>query len=120
MAGESFRQLLAKSIDTRGRAYLISVPDTPSGGVTKVPSQIVYEFRSRTNSAITPDSSPYFAPGSVISICESPAFSKSELDETDSGADGLGCARAIRSAFFAEASLALVAFGIWHLWHIVR
>jgi hypothetical protein len=84
-----------------------------------VPSQIVYEFRSRNDSPSNGATNHYFAP-SVISICQSPAFAKSQAANLDSGGDGLACARAIRSAFFAEATLAIFAFGIWHLWHIVR
>ena len=85
-------------------------------------SQTVYEFQSAALPTVQGStSSNYFVPGSVISICESPAFSRREIDEAqDSNPDGLGCARGIRSAFLLEAGLALLTYGIWHLWHIAR
>ena len=87
-----------------------------------MPSQTVFEFQSAALPTVhAPTGSNYFVPGSVVSICESPAFSRREIDETqDSNPDGLGCARGIRSAFLLEAGLALLTYGIWHLWHIAR
>jgi hypothetical protein len=39
---------------------------------------------------------------------------------TDSDPDGLGCVRGVRSALFFELGAAIVAYGIWHLWHVLR
>jgi hypothetical protein len=41
-------------------------------------------------------------------------------ESADSNADGLGCARGLRSAFILEAFLVLIVYGIWHLWHLAR
>ena len=87
-----------------------------------MPSQTVYEFQPGVAFPDNPpSSSPYFVHGSVVSICESPAFSRPSADElADSNPDGLGCARGIRSAFMLEAGVAILAYGIWHLWHLVH
>jgi hypothetical protein len=34
--------------------------------------------------------------------------------------DGLECARGVRTAFLFEAGMALLAYGIWHFWHLAR
>jgi hypothetical protein len=84
-----------------------------------VPSQTVCELRS---SAIhTASSTSFYVPGSVVSICDSPAFSRAAEDEgVDSNLDGLGCARGLRTAFLFEAGMVLMAYGVWHLWHLAR
>ncbi|HMG88133.1 MAG TPA: hypothetical protein VK574_20545 [Terracidiphilus sp.] len=85
-----------------------------------MPNQTVYEFRSaavREPAA----SAPFFAPDNVVSICDSPFFSRSTLNERpEPNPDGLGCARGLRSAFLFEAGMILLAYGIWHLCHLVR
>ena len=80
-----------------------------------MPSQTVCELRSYTAS-----STSFYVPGSVVSICDSPAFSRAEEEGVDSNPDGLGCARGLRSAFLFEAGMVLMAYGIWHLWHLAR
>ena len=63
-------------------------------------------------------------PGNVVSICDSPAFSKSNEDVEDvkieANKDGLDCARGLRWAFILEAGMVVFGYGIWHLWHMVR
>jgi hypothetical protein len=34
--------------------------------------------------------------------------------------DGLECARGVGTAFLFEAGMALLAYGIWHIWHLAR
>lgn len=84
-------------------------------------SQPVLEFQSGKVRFASSNSNSYFVPGSVVSICESPAFSKPAKDPlTDSDPDGLGCMRGVRSAFIFEMGAALLVYGVWQLWHIVR
>ncbi len=86
-----------------------------------MPSQAFYEFRSPAVRTAAASSTSFFVPGNVVSICDSPVFSKAE-DEgvVDSNPDGLGCLRGLRSAFLFEAGMVLLGYGIWHLWHLVR
>ena len=86
----------------------------PRVGAIFVPSRTVCEFRSPAMQTPAASSTLYVS-GSVISICDSPAFPKVvEYDKFKSNTDGLGCAR-LRSAFLLEAGLALLAYGIWAL-----
>jgi hypothetical protein len=86
-----------------------------------VSSQTVHEFRSGKVRFASSNSNTYFVPGSVVSICESPAFTRPAKDPlTESDPDGLGCARGVRSAFLFEFAAALLVYGVWHLWHFVR
>jgi len=56
----------------------------------------------------------------VVSICESPAFSRViEPDSTEPVRDGLGCARAIRAAFVLEGGLGLAIYAIWRFRHVI-
>jgi hypothetical protein len=81
----------------------------------------VHEFQSGKVRFASSGSSPYFAPAGVVSISESPAFSRPAKDPlTDSDPDGLGCARGVRAAFFFELGAAILAYGAWQLWHLVR
>ena len=72
--------------------------------------------------AASPAARSYFAAGSVVSICDSPAFHKPVQEEivADSNPDGLGAARAVRTAFFFEVFLVMTGYGIWHLCHLAR
>jgi hypothetical protein len=84
-------------------------------------SQPVLEFQSGKVRSASSGSSPYFVSGSVVSICESPAFARPAKDPlTDSDPDGLGCARGVRAAFIFELGAAVLAYGAWQLWHLVR
>ncbi len=86
-----------------------------------MPNQTVYEFRSSASVEPTVPAAPFFASDNVVSICDSPFFSKNTLTEqADPNPDGLGCARGIRSAFLFEAGMILLACGIWHFFHLAR
>jgi hypothetical protein len=94
-------------------------PACPKVGVLVVPGQTVCELRSSAIHAAS--SASFYVPGSVVSICDSPAFSKAAEDErVDSNPDGLGCLRGLRSAFLFEAGMVLLGYGIWHLWHLAH
>jgi len=86
-----------------------------------VSSQPVLEFQSGKVRFASSNSNSYFVPGSVVSICDSPAFARPAKDPlTDSDPDGLGCMRGVRSAFIFEMGAALLVYVVWQLWHIVR
>ena len=85
-----------------------------------MPTQPVFEFRSAP--ATPAPASPRLsrATGNVVSICDSPAFSRViEPDATEPVRDGLGCARAIRAAFVLEGSLGAALYAIWHFRHVI-
>lgn len=84
-----------------------------------MPAQSVPDFRpSAARSAAV--SNPVI-PANVVSISQSPAFRQSALVESsESNRDGLNCVRGIRAAFLFEGGLGLLAYGIWHLVHIIR
>jgi hypothetical protein len=85
-----------------------------------VSSQTVLEFRSGKVRFASSDSGSYFVPGSVVSICESPAFARPAKDPmTESDPDGLGCARGVRAALIFELGAAVLAYGAWQLWHVL-
>ena len=86
-----------------------------------MPSQAVYEFRSPAIRTDATSLKSFFLPGNVISISDSPAFSRtSEQEMVESDRDGLGCARGVRAAFLLEAGMFVLAYGVWHLWQLVR
>jgi hypothetical protein len=90
-------------------------------GVMVVSSQSIYELRPNGVQTATASSRPRYVAGSVVSICNSPAFMRTiEEDGPVSNRDGLGCARGIRAAFLLEGGMVLLIYGIWHLWHLVR
>ena len=93
----------------------------PRVGVIFVPHQAVYEFRAPAVRTSAVSSASLFVPGTVVSICDSPAFSRTSVDErVESNRDGLGFARGLRSAFLLEVGVVVLAYGIWHLWHLVQ
>ena len=61
-----------------------------------------------------------FFSGIVFSISEVPTFPAPGDDLHEVNRDGLGCLRGIQVAFAFEAATALIIYGIWHLWHVVR
>jgi hypothetical protein len=86
-----------------------------------VPNQTVYEFRSSAvhNGAVS--ASAFFATDNVVSICESPVFSRKTTSESsDANPDGLGCARGLRTAFLFEACMIVLVYGVWHFWHLAH
>ena len=62
----------------------------------------------------------HFFSGIVFSISDVPTFPAPTDDLHEVNRDGLGCLRGIQVAFAFEAATALIIYGIWHLWHIVR
>lgn len=86
-----------------------------------MPNQTVYEFRSTVVRERAVSAAPFFASDNVVSICESPIFSKNAVAERpESNQDGLGCARGLRTAFILEASMIVLAYGVWHICHLVH
>lgn len=85
-----------------------------------MPSRTVFEFQPRTIQSVSLPPSAFCVSGTVVSICESRTYSPVQEDIEDAHPDGLGCARGLRSAFALEAVTALLVYGIWQLWHIVR
>jgi hypothetical protein len=86
-----------------------------------VSSLTVYEFRSAAVRKPAVSTAPFFASDNVVSICDSPVFAKNTPNEwPESNPDGLGCARGLRSAFFFEVGMFVLAYGIWHIWHLAR
>jgi hypothetical protein len=81
-------------------------------------SSSIYEFRSAAAGTATALTRSSF--GTVVSICDSPAFVPPVEKSKASDADGLGCARAVRAAFLLEGGTALLLYGIWHLWHLAH
>ena len=72
-----------------------------------MPTQPVFEFRPSPAKPARAFLQPSRLTGNVVSICESPAFSRViEPDSTEPVRDGLGCARAIRAAHDGEFDLA--------------
>jgi hypothetical protein len=90
-------------------------------GVTVVSSQSIFELHpTAVRTAIASSSRARYVAGSVVSICNSPAYMRTVEEGPASNRDGLGCARGIRVAFLLEGGMALLIYGIWHLWHLVR
>lgn len=93
----------------------------PQVGVFFVPNQSVYEFRSSAARKPAVSAAPFFAPNNVVSICDSPIFTRNNLTEQpEPNPDGLGCARGLRTAFLFEAGMIVLAYGVWHFWHLAR
>jgi len=85
-----------------------------------VPTQPVFEFRSMPAKPARVSPKTPRPTGSVVSICDSPAFSRTiEPESTEPVRDGLGCARAIRAAFVLEGSLGAAIYAIWHFRHVI-
>ncbi|MBS1805305.1 MAG: hypothetical protein JST28_18240 [Acidobacteria bacterium] len=83
-----------------------------------MPTQPVFELRSSHGkpARVSLKSAKTF--GKVVSICDSPAFSRViEHDAAEPVRDGLGCARAIRAAFFLEGSMGAAVYALWHFRH---
>jgi len=57
----------------------------------------------------------YFA-----SIPNVECFEPETVELYDADARGLGCVRGLRYAIAAEAVAGLAAYGLWHLWHVLR
>jgi hypothetical protein len=90
----------------------------PPGREFSVPTQPVFQFRPAPSTPARISPKPTNA--SVVSICDSPAFSRVIEPESDEPVrDGLGCARAIRAAFVLEGSLGLALYAIWHFRHVI-
>jgi len=86
-----------------------------------VSNQTVLEFQSGKVSYASSNSNAYYIPGNVVSIAASPAFVGRAKDTlTDSDPDGLSCIRGLRSALILEFATAVLLYGAWHLWHILR
>ena len=84
-------------------------------------NQTVYEFRSSTRRQPAVTAAPFLRSNNVVSICDSPIFSRNHLPEiTEPNPDGLGCARGLRTAFLFEAGMIVLAYGVWHFWHLAR
>jgi hypothetical protein len=80
-------------------------------------SRPIYELPSAVPAAAA---SPRTSLATVVSICDSPAFVRAVENQKQSDPDGLGCARALRAAFVLEGGLALLVYGVWHLWHLIH
>lgn len=86
-----------------------------------MPAQTVYEFRATAARSAAVSTHSSFAVENVISICDSPAFTRdAEADLPEINRDGLGCARGVRAAFVLEGGLGLLIYGIWHLCHLAH
>lgn len=93
----------------------------PQVEILVVPNQTVYEFRSSAIIEHPVSSAPLFTSDNVVSICDSPFFSRNTLIERpEPNPDGLGCARGLRSAFLFEIGVILLAYGVWHIFHLAR
>ena len=85
-----------------------------------MPTQPVFEFRPAPAEMARLSPQPARVKCTVVSICESPAFSRViEPDADEPVRDGLGCARAIRAAFVLEGSAGLAIYAMWHFRHII-
>jgi hypothetical protein len=91
----------------------------PQVGVI-VPSQTVCEFPAPAFNIAAPSSKSFFLSASVVSIGDSPSFSRTFEDESETDPDGLGCMRGLCSAFLFEFGTLLLGYGIWHLWHLAH
>lgn len=86
-----------------------------------MPNQTVYEFRSSAVRKPAASAAPFFSRDNVVSICDSPIFSKSNSTELpEPNPDGLGCIRGLRTAFIFEAGLIALAYSVWYICHLVR
>ena len=86
-----------------------------------MPNQTVHEFRSSVVREPAASATQFFTPDNVVSICESPIFSRNnQAGLPEPNPDGLGCARGLRTAFILEAGMIVLAYGAWHICHLVR
>jgi hypothetical protein len=86
-----------------------------------VRAQPVFEFRPTAARAAAVASTAVYTNASVVSISDSPAFSRRLQEESQSAdADGLGCARGLQAALVLEAGIGLLAYGVWHFIHLIR
>lgn len=83
-------------------------------------AQPVFEFRPiATRSSVA--STEIFTGASVVSICDSPAFSRKAKEEWQvANQDCLGAVRGLGAALAVEGGMGLLIYGIWHLCHLVR
>lgn len=81
-------------------------------------SRSIHEFHSAA--AQTATALPSTSLATVISIADSPNFVRAVENPQKSDADGLACVRGFRAAFLLEGSLVLLAYGIWHVWHLLH
>ena len=85
-----------------------------------MPTQPVFEFRPAPAETARLSPKPARVKAPIVSICDSPAFSRVIEPESDEPVrDGLGCARAIRAAFVLEGSVGLAVYAIWHFRHVI-
>jgi hypothetical protein len=85
-----------------------------------VPTQTVFELEPRSARSTAVAAKLPFVSCNVISICDSPAFSRAiETESSEPTRDGLGCARAIRAAFVIEGGFGLAIYAIWHFRHVI-
>ena len=117
-AGESLHPLERKAQVLKGVCNLLR--HTPFRGVSIMASRSIYELRSSDAGHAFATALPRTSLATVISICDSPSYVRPVENSQESDADGLGCARAVRAAFLLEGGLALLLYGIWHLWHLVH
>ena len=83
-------------------------------------TQPVFEFRPAPAMLAHLSSKPARATCSVVSICDSPAYSRvMEPDCKEPVQDGLGCARAVRAAFVLEGGMGAAIYTIWHFRHVI-
>jgi len=86
-----------------------------------VRAQTVHELRPTAARSAAVASSPVHIGASVVSICDSPAFSRRVNEEMQQASrDGLGAVRGLRAALLLEGGMGLLIYGIWHLWHFAR
>jgi hypothetical protein len=86
-----------------------------------VTGQTFYQFQPAIMPAAAGAARSHSTPGSLVSICDSPAFRMAdEVENAESNPDGLGAARAVRSAFCFELFLVMTGYGIWHLMHLAH
>jgi hypothetical protein len=86
-----------------------------------VRAQTLHEFRPTAARSAAVASDPVHIGASVVSICDSPAFSRKAKEELqDAHEDSLGAIRGLRAAFVLEGGMALLIYGVWQLAHLAR
>jgi hypothetical protein len=86
-----------------------------------VRAQTIHEFRSTAASSAAVASTTVVSPATVVSICDSPLFSRAAKEELqEANRDGLGALRGFRYALFLEGGMGLLVYGIWQLAHLAR
>ena len=85
-----------------------------------MPTQPVFEFRPLPANPAGNTPKPARKICKVVSISDSPAYVHvTEPASIEPVRDGLGCARAIRVAFFVEGGLGVVLYAFWHFRHAI-